>query len=89
MILEVMRTQVEIDDMHAYAREFAERLEGINRKLIRWNDIVSVAFDFYPLDPKVGVRECLESCVPDNLAFYDGKNTLAVVLRSNYGWMLS
>lgn len=80
--------QSDIDAIHAYARETAADMQGITMKLVRWNDIVEVAFDFYPLDPKAGVRECLDSCCPDN-SMFDGKNTLAVSLRNNYAWMLT
>ena len=75
------------DPLHVYAREYASSLAGITQKLIRWNDIVQVAKDFYPNDIQAGIRECLHSCVPDDPQF-DGKNILAVSLRANYGWMI-
>lgn len=75
------------DALHVYAREYAATLKGVSNKLIRWNDVIAVALVFYLGDPESGVRECLQSCVPGDPQF-DGKNTLAVSLRANYGWML-
>lgn len=73
--------------LHIYAREVASTMSGITAKLIRWNDIVQTALDFYPSNPKAGVVECLQSCVPGDVMF-DGKSTLAASLQANYRWML-
>ena len=80
--------QSEVDALHSFARDLAANMAGIAMKLVRWNDIVDVAFDFYQNNPSDGVRECLESCCPDS-PMYEGKNTLAVSLRNNYEWMLT
>lgn len=76
------------EELHVFARQYAENLKDITMKLVRWNDIVAVAEEFYPLDPMGGVRECLQSCVPGDPMF-DGKSTLAVSLRANYGWSVA
>ena len=76
------------EQLHIYARELAATIPGIDKKLVRWNDIVQVALDFYPRDPMSGVKECLQSCVPGDPQF-DGKNTLAISLSTNYRWMLA
>ncbi len=73
--------------LHSYARKLAAELPGISMKLVRWNDVVDVARDFYPRDVEGGIRECLQSCVPGDPQ-YDGKTTLAISLRENYKWML-
>lgn len=76
------------EELHAYGRAYAAALRNPPRKkLLRWNDIVDVVLRFYPTDPKAGVRECVDSCCLDQIAMYDGDNTLAVSLAKNYGWM--
>lgn len=82
-----MTTDISTDYLHEFARQRASEMPGINMKLVRWNDIVSVALKFYPTNPKAGVVECLQSCRPGD-PMYDGKNTLAKSLEDNYQWMI-
>lgn len=85
------------EELHAFAREIAVVIDmlqselgkqKISMKLVRWNDIIQTAFDFYPSDPKWGVVECLRSCIPDD-PIYDGKRTLPVILNADYKWMIA
>lgn len=71
--------------LHRYARRLAAEMPEINMKLIRWNYIIDAAQRFYPSDPQQGVKECLQSCISGDPQ-YDGKNTLALSLATNYGW---
>ena len=73
--------------LHAYARTYAERVPELNKKLVRYNDIVDASITFYSNDVEEGIRECIDSCRPNCYIMYDGKNTLAQSLQNNYKWI--
>ena len=73
--------------LHKYAREVTETLEDLDKKHLRFNDIVSTALKFYGPNPFGGVKELVESC-DRNSCLYVHKSPMWKSLNENYEWML-
>lgn len=49
------------EKLHALARKHAEGLLNVDKKQLRYNDIVETAIVFYD-NPYMGVKELVEAC---------------------------
>ncbi|MBQ2263260.1 MAG: hypothetical protein II336_18100 [Loktanella sp.] len=72
--------------LHDLARAVAADLSDIDRKQLRFNEIVETAKLFYGA-PEAGVRELTQAC-DRNSPLYVGKQPMWQVLREQYGWMI-
>lgn len=86
------------DQLHVYARECAQFpfLMDVDKKQLRFNDIVRVAKAFYYCDVSAGVKELVESCfrqrvlrgkVVENDLYVKGSPMWRQV-EENSGWMM-
>ena len=78
------------EELHLYARQYLARKsnEDVDKKLLRFNDIVDCVQTFYPTALLPGIRECIDSCIRDN-PMYVAKNSLPDSLSKNYRWLLA
>ena len=77
------------EELHKYAREYvaSNPKADFDKRLLRYNDIVTAAKRFYATAIKSGIRECIDSCIKDH-EMYVPKNSLPDSLTSNYSWLL-
>lgn len=73
--------------LHRIAREYASRFSDIDKKQLRFNEIVTCAKKFYPQNAVAGVQEIIESCSKQS-PLYVPKQPLYKTLDLEYGWML-
>ena len=72
--------------IQAFARTCAETITDLDRKQLRFNEIIAAAMRFYPNDPYSGVRELVKSCDRSS-SLYVHKRPMWQVLADNYGWI--
>jgi len=88
------------EDLYRIARESAERIRSLDRKQLRFNEIVETAKEFYPTAVDAGVRELVASCnredgSPELIGpclphpLYVRGAPMWKTLRENYSWMLA
>lgn len=75
------------DKLHAIARDTAATIQNIDRKQLRFNDIVDVAVLYYSNCPEAGVKELVQACDRDSQLYVKGA-PMWEVLRKDYRWML-
>ena len=77
-----------IDDsvLHSVAR-IASIGRDIDKKQLRFNEIVATAKLFYPNDPVEGVKELVESCDRTSPLYVAG-DAMHLTLQRDYKWLL-
>jgi hypothetical protein len=75
------------DHLQDVAREHAGRFDDIDRKQLRFNEIVDAARLFYPGCEADGVLEMVDACSKSS-ALYVHKRPMWHVLRNEYSWMI-
>ena len=75
------------DHLQGVARGLAQEISGLDKKQLRFNEIVLVARSHYPSDPEEGVRELVESCRIGDALYVRGA-PMWQTLRDQYGWMV-
>lgn len=75
------------EELHSYARELVAAIGDVDKKQLRYNDIVTCAKVFYN-NPKDGVRELIVSCSKGD-PLYVSKRPMADVLLNEYRWMIT
>jgi len=74
------------EELHHIAREVAANLTDVDKKQLRFNEIVDCAKGFYPAAVSRGVEELVESCCRTSV-LYVNKNPMWHELNHQYGWM--
>ena len=75
-------------DLQSMARQRAACFDDIDRKQLRFNEIIDAAMAFYPGREAYGVMEMVEACSKSS-ALYVRKRPMWQVLRDEYSWMLA
>jgi hypothetical protein len=76
-----------VEELQSLARKVTESLDNIDKKQLRYNDIVRVATLFYPSNPTEGVIELTQSCAVDS-HLYVKKQPMWLTLETQYQWMI-
>ena len=88
------------DSIQAAARTEFNNLRNLDRKQLRFNEIVKTAKMFYPQDPEGGARELADSCYRECVNSHDfigpgtpnplyvNKNPMWETLNKEYSWMI-
>lgn len=76
------------ETLHAFARFVAGRLADLDKKQLRFNEIVEVAKLFYANDPIGGVFELVQSCDRADPVMYVPNRPMWRVLREEEMWLL-
>lgn len=75
---------MEAEELHKVAREAAEEYEDLDKKQLRFNDIVETAIKFYN-NPEDGVRELVDACSKQS-PLYVKKRPMWEILNKEYLW---
>lgn len=70
------------------ARAEAACWPDLDRKQLRFNEIVACALRFYPTNPAAGVRELVQSCSRGCEELYVKGRPMWQELNERYGWMI-
>lgn len=84
----VLRKKIYSDkELHIYARKCVELYKNIDKKQLKYNDIVICAQKFYYTDAKKGIEKLIESC-DKNSFFYVKGNPMAESLMKKYQFLI-
>ena len=79
-------------NLHAIARKHADRITttgaDLDRKQLRFNDIVECAVRFYPSTIEAGVIELVNACDRNQPDLYLHKSPMWQTLSEQYKWMI-
>lgn len=83
-----MSFQATTDELlHGLARALAGRMHDVDKKQLRFTEIVACAKMFYPRSPYAGVAELINSCSKSSPLYVKGA-PMWETLKQQYGWMV-